>query len=132
MSDRRACLLAALGEVAWADGILRPDEAKFFVDVVAELDLPLDEVSGVYRNVLVPGPVAELEIAELDDDDRRWVLGFGYLMAGVDGEVADTELAVLRELAERLGIAWDDAQALFQDAESMRAALANPRNGVGA
>lgn len=131
MSDRRACLLTALGEIAWADGVLRPEEAKFFVDVVAELGLPGDEVVTIYRDVLVPGPIAELDISELDDDDRRWVLGFGYLMAGVDGHVADEELAVLRGLADRFDITWDDAKALFEDADSVREALADARKGEG-
>ncbi len=119
-------LLTALGAVAWADGVLRPEEARFFAQVVAGLDLDADREAAIFRQLLVPPPIAALDLTELDDDDRQWLLGFGYLMASADGEVAPEEMAVLEALAKRVDIAWEDAQKLFEEAESIKPAVTTP------
>lgn len=117
MPGRTRSLIATLTEVAWADGILRPQEAAFFVDVVSRLELPAEEEALIYRGVLSGS--TDTDDAVLDADDRRWVLGFGYLMAAVDGDVDPREIAALQLIAARLGINSDEAQALFADARSL-------------
>lgn len=126
MTTRYEVLMNALSSVAWADGVLRPDEAQFFVEVVSQLGLPPEEAALVLQSVLAPRGVDDLDTAVLDEDDRRWALGFGYLMALSDGSVADTELNVLRTLAKCLEVAWTEAEELFAE---VRAAHAQAQEG---
>ena len=118
MNTRTRNLLAALKDVAWADGVLRPQEAGFFVDVVSRLELTSEEAAYVYRDVLL-GDSAKADALSLEDDDKRWVLAFGYLMASADNDVDDREIAVLLSLAGQFGISSDDAQRIFADARSL-------------
>lgn len=129
-SSRASCLMSALAEVAWADGVLRPEEARFFVDVVKQLGLTEDVAAVTYELVLTAQTVEGLDLRLLDRDDRRWVLGFGYLMSAVDGDVTATEIAVLQDLARRLGVPWVEAETLFQEAESLRPMVVRDRGGA--
>lgn len=111
--------MQALSQVAWADGVLKPSEAKFFTDVIVGLEAGPEVAAEAFGVALRPGSVDDLNLSELDDDDRRWVLGFGFLMAKADGEVADSEMEVLRSLAGAFGVEWSAAEALFAEAETM-------------
>lgn len=119
MQIRTKTLLAALKDVAWADGVLRPQEARFFLDVISQLKLPAEDAAQIFRDVLSDEPSTNTNASALDDDDKKWVLGFGYLMAAADGDVDAKELAVLRGLADRFGVTWDRAEALFTEARSV-------------
>jgi uncharacterized tellurite resistance protein B-like protein len=120
MPTREHCLLSALAEVAWADGVLKPQEAQFFVDVITQLALPADAAAALYRDILATDAPASLDPIHVDEDDRRWILGFGHLMSACDGEVSPSEVDVLRSLARRLGVSWEEAQALFKQADTIR------------
>lgn len=119
IGDWEASLIAALSRVIWADGVLRPEEGRFFVDVVKGLKLPVDVASDIYRRVLTPDTSHTCDVSSLDEEDRRWILGFGFLMSIQDGEVADSEIAALRTLADEFGIGWDKAQQIFEEAEAL-------------
>ncbi|MAQ19800.1 MAG: hypothetical protein CMN30_33985 [Sandaracinus sp.] len=119
MADRRIMMLACLSEVAWADGVLKPTEAAFFVEVVDGLGLTGSMAIGALRQVLLPAS-AELDLAILDGDDRRWVLGFGYLIAAADGDVSRDELDVLETFARRFGVSSAEAQTIFEEGMAMR------------
>ncbi|MCU0654641.1 MAG: hypothetical protein MUF64_04920 [Polyangiaceae bacterium] len=100
-------LIAALGLVAWADGVLMPGEARFFLQVIDGLQLPPDERAAALRSVIVPvAGVQELPAAELSAADQRQVLRFAYAMASADGAISDAELGVIRELGQRFGVSW--------------------------
>lgn len=100
-------LIAALGLVAWADGVLMPGEASFFLQVIDGLQLPPDERAAALRNVIVPvAGVKALPAAELSAADQQQVLRFAYAMASADGTISDAELGVIREIGQSFGIPW--------------------------
>ncbi len=100
-------LIAALGLVAWADGVLMPGEARLFVDVIDGLQLSPEDRVAALRAVLVPASdVKSLPLDGLSDADRRQVLRFAYAMANADGSISDAELTVIREIGRSFGFAW--------------------------
>lgn len=126
MTTREHWLLSALAEVAWADGVLKPQEARFFVDVISQLSLPADAASALYHDILAPSAGPSVDATKVDEDDRRWILGFGHLMSACDGDVSPAEVEVLRSLAERLNVPWDHAELLFKEAETILPLLSAP------
>lgn len=120
-SKRGQVLMTILSRVAWADGVLRPREAAFFCEVVDGLGLEPEARATALRAILDPSADAPVETGTLDEDDRRWLLGFGFLMSKVDGEIHESELAVLRSLASRFGVSAEDTERVFTEADSLRA-----------
>jgi uncharacterized tellurite resistance protein B-like protein len=121
ISNRWRVLLAVLRDVAWADEVLRPSEARYFVDVVSRLDISFEQAAFIYREVLSCdcenlGSLSIEDAAFLDEDDKRWLLAMGYLMASIDATVDPEELVVLRKLATSLGVDWSEAQRVFSSA----------------
>ena len=130
LKAREYWLISSLGEVAWADGVLHAREARLFLEVIAGLDLPEKLIADVYRAVLNPDARTLLDPSQLDEDDRRWILGFGYLMSAADGDVSDVELSVLRGIAKRLDVPWDRAERIFQEAEQVRHTIGDGARGA--
>ena len=124
MTDRRISALTVLGLVTWADGVLHPEEARFFVEAVNGFELPNDDKVKAYREILIPPDIGKLDVSGLDDDDRRWLLLMGYVMASVDGHVAPEEFDMLRRLSDLFGVDWNEARALFRDGDAIRQASA--------
>lgn len=106
-------MIAALAQIAWADGALLPGEARFFGEVIDGLELPPDELLAAWRSLTgPPRGLQPLPPPELTAQDQRQVLVLGYAMAQADGSISDEELGALRALGQSFGLAWKDVLEL--------------------
>ncbi|MCA9654360.1 MAG: TerB family tellurite resistance protein [Myxococcales bacterium] len=125
--------LVASGLVAHADHVLTGEECERLMAMVdAEVD---GDEYGDWMKTISDAEALEGLLKTLDKppaDSHRQILEDAWLMAVVDGERADEEIAVLERVAEVLGVEmlqlefWREAwtQAQHDYAETVTAALA--------
>jgi hypothetical protein len=51
-------------------------------------------------------------------------------MSACDGEVSPSEVDVLRSLARRLGVSWEEAQTLFKQADTIHPLIIPAKGGT--
>jgi tellurite resistance protein len=109
---RTSLMIAALAQVAWADGVLRPGEALLFQTVIGDLELSDREIVELWKLVMSPPAIEGLDWSLLVREDAENLLRFSYQMASSDGFVCDEELSALRGLAAALGVEWTEALSI--------------------
>ena len=99
MTDKIPVMIACLAQVAWADGKLLPQEADFFRETIAGLDLPAEVEQRAWQAVVNPAANLDTQaLALLSEEDRRFIAAISYKMAAVDGQMSDEEYNVLLQL----------------------------------
>ena len=124
--DRAELLLTALAHVAWADGVLLPAEAQFFLSVLRGLELPSTRQARFMANLLHPPALTALPWEIVDKKDCHWLLGMGYQMAAADGHVSPAETDALAAIAQAAGISWAEAEVEFSRLTGLVAPAAEP------
>ena len=117
--NREYVLLTALAEIAWADGVLHRREARFFKGVLEEVGLKKEHSADVFASILDPNTKGMLASDIIDEEDKRWIIGFGYLMAAADGEVNSKEMDVIRRFADEFGFDEATVENIIQQAETL-------------
>ena len=94
----------ALAAVGWADGKLDADEADAIIRTAADEDLEIEELAEIDLAVKSPVDLGIIDKTRLSEADQRFVYGVAVWMARLDGNVSDTEVAVLARLGDALGV----------------------------
>jgi len=95
----------ALAAVAWADGSVRPSEAKALVDAAQKLGLEGDDLGTVEKSTKARVALDTFEPGDMSVWDRVLTYALASWLARIDGVQSTSESDVLRLLGERLGLA---------------------------
>jgi uncharacterized membrane protein YebE (DUF533 family) len=98
-------LLRALVVVAWADGRFADEERAMIEALLEALGATPDEREEMRAYASTPRTIDELDVGSLSASDRENLLQHAVAMSLADDVQDEKELAVLRALADRLGIA---------------------------
>lgn len=129
MMEREIALLRTLTALAWADGVVTPEESAMLDRAAAAFGLPESERAALVRLRAVPIPLdrfeelaRELRVLASTDADRRDVLARARALIAADQAVAPEELRWL-DLLERI-LRAGETPSLFA---RVRAVLAGVR-----
>jgi uncharacterized membrane protein YebE (DUF533 family) len=100
--DKRVFL--ALAAVAWADGVVDPDEADAIVRAAIDSGLDLDDVAEVEAASKAPVKLSSVNMPNMPKEDRIFIYAVACWIAGLDGEMNEREIETIAELGETLGI----------------------------
>jgi uncharacterized tellurite resistance protein B-like protein len=113
MHEQDLAIVKALVPVAWADGVFAEPERQM-------LDALLDAYSATDKEREILHEYAEqrrtlddIDLQELSADDRRVLLQHAVLLTFADGDQSGGEVAMLKELAQKLRIPEGEASALM-------------------
>ena len=99
MTEKIPVMIAVLARVAWADGKLLPQEAEFFRETIAGLNLSPELELQAWQAVVSPtGKLDEADLALLSAEDRRFIADISQKMATADGQLSYQEQRVLQQL----------------------------------
>jgi tellurite resistance protein len=106
---RDILMVGGLSHIAWADGTLHQEEAGFFRELIDHLHLESIDGQRIWRLVVCPMPLDQLDWSRFETVDRHQLLKFAYALALADGGASDEEMNRIRELATALDISWKEA-----------------------
>ncbi len=102
-------IVRALCAVAWADGQMEGSEGTVVEGLLAGFDASDDEEAEIVAWARTPRTLDDLDLAGLSRDDKELLLGNAALLTHADGEVSESERAILARLSGLLG--FGDAEA---------------------
>jgi uncharacterized membrane protein YebE (DUF533 family) len=94
----------ALAAVAWADGVLDPDEADALVRAGVDEGLELEEIAALEEATREPVQLGAVDVKSLSKDDRVFVYAIACWIARLDGKVTGAESEALAALGEVLDV----------------------------
>lgn len=97
-------VFVALSAIAWADGVLDPEEADAIVRAAVDEGLELEEIAEIESVTRERIELDRLDRSGLSKEDRLFVYAVACWIARIDGKVTDEETAALAKLGERLGV----------------------------
>jgi len=109
-------LLRFLARIIHADGVVDAKEVTTLIGIAGELEVPGIEAQRILDDEFSrQSDVAQLAQQMPDPDERKEVYAMGCLMGCADGEMDDTEKAILDKFAKAAGISDADAQEIFDN-----------------
>jgi uncharacterized membrane protein YebE (DUF533 family) len=94
----------AITAVAWADGLLRKNEAAGLLKAARDVGLEGDALAEVESAVREGVDLDQVDLSSLPGSEQARTYAFAMWLAKIDGVVNTDELAALRRLGERLGL----------------------------
>jgi tellurite resistance protein len=113
MRPDQQAVVKALVVVAWADGAMHDQEQALLEALIAAFELDERDAAWVRHYAHTPRTLAELPEEELGHDQRRLLLQHAITLIHADGEQADSELATVRALAQRLLVPPGEAEEII-------------------
>jgi uncharacterized tellurite resistance protein B-like protein len=116
MHEQEFAIVKALVPVAWADGKFADQEMeciKAFLDAYNASD---EERKTILDYAKEKRTLEDITLQDLSADDRRILLQHAVLVSFADGEQAVAEDEFLKELARKLKIPDDEAEAVMTEA----------------
>lgn len=110
--------MKALVAVAWADGEMQEPEGGVIEGLLSGFDASADEEREVLAWAKTPRSLGDVDVRDLDRDDRELLLSNAALLVQSDGQESDAERRLLAKLAGMLGIGDDQARAIVASARS--------------
>lgn len=107
--------------VAWADGVIQPEESEAMRAAAISLGL-MGVAGGPHDPSQGPTKLEDLAFGALSARDRRVAYVCAAWMVEVDNDVAPEEAALLPKLQAALDIAQDEVVGLREQAQALRAA----------
>jgi tellurite resistance protein len=101
----------AITAVAWADGLVRKDEANGLLQAARDCGLTDSELAEVSAATESRVPLDDIDLGDLSGPERALTYAFAMWLAKVDGVVNTEELAALRKLGGRLDLPDPKLQA---------------------
>ncbi|MBN2193671.1 MAG: hypothetical protein JW751_12710 [Polyangiaceae bacterium] len=96
--------LVALAAVAWADGIMAPEEARGIRAAARQLGLGEDDQHTIEHAIEFRIEVSEVETLRMNRLTRLFTFAIASWIATLDGKVTVEEETALRALGDRLGL----------------------------
>jgi uncharacterized tellurite resistance protein B-like protein len=133
MLEREIAMLRTLTALAWADGVVTPEESTMLDRAAVDLGLPADEREALTRLRREPIPLdrfeelaRELRLLVFSEEERRQLLAQAHALVAADHQVAPEESRWL-DLLERI-LRAGETPSLFA---RVRAVLAGGRGDGG-
>lgn len=92
----------AITAVAWADGLLRKNEAAGLLRAASDVGLAGEPLVEIERAVREGIDLDQVDLTKLAGSERARTYAFAMWLAKIDGVVNTDELAALRRLGQRL------------------------------
>jgi cytochrome P450 len=105
-----ADVFVALAAVAWADGVVAPEEADALLTAARACGLDDDELRAVRASLTERVGLERVGKLALSPDGRTFVYAIACWLSRVDGEVAPEEQATLAQLAMLLRLSDQDRE----------------------
>ena len=106
--------IQALIAVAWADGRVGDDEKEVIETLLDAYGLAADEADKIRAWAATRRTLENLDLAGLEEVDGILLLQQAVFVTYIDGVQTDQELAILRELGQKLGLGQSRATELIQ------------------
>ncbi len=94
----------AITAVAWADGLIKQDEAKALLRAAETCGLAGADLTAIELAVKNGAQLEDVDLTELTDWQKGLTYALAYWLAKVDGVVNTQELKNLRALGEMVGL----------------------------
>ena len=94
----------AITAVAWADGLMKRDEAQALLRAAAAAGLSGDELTALEQATKNGASLDEVDLSGLSEWHKGLTYALAYWLAKVDGVVNADELRHLRRLGEMVGL----------------------------
>src|SRR5262245_33898509 len=104
MSRLNKDVFVALSAIAWADGVLDPEEADAIVRAAVDEGVELEEIAEIEEVTRERIDLGRIDRSSMSKEDRLFVYAIACWIARIDGKVTDDEVAALGKLGERLGV----------------------------
>ncbi len=118
MDARQREIIRALAQLAWADGEVTPEETELISQFADKLGLSLiDKISQLDSGLAAPddAPV-DLEAVLPDYQSRKDAMQMLVTLCFAGGQVKDSEMKYLGEIAVKLEISAQDLEEMRQNA----------------
>lgn len=120
MSESMRGLLKVLYQMAWADGIISPDEVKALTSVLRQLGFPLSEIVCLLDENLSEPPKdnkpVHLEALFPEKNARMAALQALMTVCFSEGAIQPEQVGYIEGLVIRMGLSASDLELLRQNA----------------
>jgi uncharacterized membrane protein YebE (DUF533 family) len=94
----------ALSAVAWADGVLDPEEADAIVRAAVDEGLELEQIAEIEEVTRERVDLGRIDRSTMSKEDRLFVYAVACWIARIDGKVTEEEVGALAAFGERLSV----------------------------
>jgi tellurite resistance protein len=123
MQGHEKIIFRGLVAIVWADGRFAAEEREFLELLLGAFDATVEEAAELRQYAETPRSLDDVPLSELSPEDCRTLLDHAAVLACVDGELHDEELALLRALSARLAIGDAEADAIIEEARERAGAI---------
>jgi len=118
MQEETFALLQALVPVAWADGDFAATEKEMLDALLEAYEASPEEKTKLQEYAKEKRTLDDINLQDLSAASRRVLLQHAVLLSFADGEQHATESKLIGELAVKLKIPADEAEAVITEAEA--------------
>ena len=124
MSDEKEKkMIKSLVAMAWADGRVDAEEQRVVEAMIESFGVEKETRDELVEWAKTPRTLDDVDTDGLTPEDADLVLHQSVLMSFVDGEQSAEETALLGDLASKLGMAKENADAVIKSAVAHAKAL---------
>jgi len=118
MQEETFALIQALVPIAWADGEFAATEKEMLDALLEAYEASPEEKKKLQEYAKEKRTLDDINLQDLSAASRRVLLQHAVLLSFADGEQHATESTLIGELAVKLKIPADEAQAVITEAEA--------------
>ena len=130
MENTRKKLLKLLVALAWADGRVRAEEMEVIEAMLDTFRVDAEAAAEVREFARTPRTLDDVEVDGITVDDAGLVLYQAVLLTFIDGEQTDTEIRLLEQFMEKIGLTREEAAPIMERAtaraKNLLAVLSEP------
>ncbi len=104
MTPEKTTIVKALIAFAWADGRVTPEEEDVVDTMLTALEATPEEKAQLKSYAETPRTLDDIEAQSLTSEQREVLVTNAAILCRADGEESPSEVALLRELGEKLGL----------------------------
>lgn len=121
MTPKEKAIVKALVAVAWADGEMQEPEGGVIEGLLTGFDASPEEEAEVLGWAKQPRKLDDVDVTDLDKEDRELLLSNAALLVQSDGEESEDEQKLLSTLGKKLEFTEGDTRRVI--ASVRRAAM---------
>lgn len=132
MDSKSREIVKSLAEMAWADGVVSPEERALLLKFLIEAGANPEDADEIERLIAAPSPSADvfsepaqLSRVELDHEGKLNVMRALLIMSLMDGVLSFAEFGQLERVAQELEISSDELDELRAEALTAAETLKN-------
>jgi uncharacterized membrane protein YebE (DUF533 family) len=118
MTSKERAIVRALVAVAWADGEMQGPEEGVIEGLLSGFDASPEEEKELLDWAKTPRTLRDIDVKELDRDDRELLLSNAALLVQSDGEETDAEQQLLKSLGVILEFKDEDTKQIVLSVRS--------------